>query len=75
MTDVLIRDVDAGTLKRLKARAKRNRRSLQNELKLLLDKAAGPSVSEFLDLARRNRDELGRRFDDCTDLIREDRDR
>ena len=73
--DILIRNVDADTLKRLKAKAKRNGRSLQSELRRLLEKAAEPTVSEFLDLARRNRDELGRRFDDCTDLIREDRDR
>lgn len=48
MPDILIRNLDEQTVKRLKQRAKRNRRSLQNEAKLLLEQAASPSVNEIL---------------------------
>jgi len=41
MPDVLIRGLDAKVLKRLKARAKQNGRSLQSEARLLLERAAG----------------------------------
>ena len=39
MPDILIRNLDEQAFKRLKQRAKRNRRSLQNEAKLVLQQA------------------------------------
>lgn len=78
MSDILIRDVDARALQRLKARAKRNGRSLQGEAKLILEQAAGHSLSEALTAAGHWRKKLAKRGaprTDSTALIREDRDR
>ena len=75
MPDILIRGVDPEALKRLKARAKRNGRSLQGEARKVLEAAAGDSVVEILLRARQWRKKLGRRFEDSATLIREDRDR
>lgn len=78
MSDILIRGVDARTLQRLKARAKRNGRSLQGEAKLILEHAAGHSLPEALAAAGQWRKQLakrGRRFTDSATLIREDRER
>lgn len=76
MPEILIRDLDKQTVQRLKARAKRNGRSLQSEAKLLLEQAAGTNaeqVAEMLD--RWQRRFAGRKLSDSADLIREDRDR
>ncbi len=78
MPDILIRGVDPKILARLKARAERNGRSLQGEAKLILEHAAGHTLVEALASAGRWRKKLakrGARFDDSTDLIREDRGR
>ena len=78
MSDILIRGVDTQTLQRLKARAKRNGRSLQGEAKLILEQAAGHSLPEALAAAgqwRRKLAKQGRRFTDSAALIREDRAR
>ena len=75
MTDILIRGLDAQTLKRLKQRAKQHGRSLQSEARMVLENAAGMSVAEVLEKARGWRDKLGRRFEDSTELIRKDRRR
>ncbi|NLE57312.1 MAG: TraY domain-containing protein [Planctomycetes bacterium] len=76
MSDILIRGLDAQTLKRLKARARRNGRSLQNEAKLLLEQAAGVGADEIADMLEGWKKRLaGRRFRRSEDLIREDRDR
>ena len=47
MPDILIRGLDAQVLKRLKARAKQNGRSLQGEARLLLERAAGFSGDQI----------------------------
>ena len=76
MAEVLIRDLDSATIKKLKQRARENGRSLQNELKLILEDAARISLSDFRVEADRMRKRLaGRVFSDSTELIREDRDR
>ena len=75
MADILIRGLDDKVVKRLKARAKRNGRSLQSEARMVLERAAALSVAEALRQARRSRKELGRHFSDSTELIREDRRR
>jgi plasmid stability protein len=75
MPDILVRGLDAETLKRLKARAKRNGRSLQSEAKIVLESAAGASLAEALSAARAWRKKLGERFDDGVALVREDRRR
>lgn len=78
MSDILIRGVNTKTLQRLKMRAKRNGRSLQGEAKLILENAAGQTLSESLASAQRWRKKLakpGKRFSDSADLIAEDRSR
>ncbi len=75
MGDILIRGLDERTVRRLKAQAKRNGRSLQSEVRLLLKQAAGVSVAEALHGARQWREKLGRTFDDSAALVREDRER
>ena len=76
MPDILVRDIDPEKLRRLKARAKQNGRSLQSELKLLLEKAAGNSKEEVLAILNTWKERFaGRKFSSSVDLIREDRDR
>ncbi len=78
MSDILIRGVDTKTLKLLKARAKRNGRSLQGEARLILEQAAGHSLAEALAAAGQWRKKLadqGRQFTDSAGLIGEDRQR
>lgn len=73
--DILVRGLVERTVERLKDRAKRIGKSMQSELKAVLQDAAGRSLSEVLDEVRKFRKKLGRCFDDCTNLIREDRRR
>lgn len=76
MAQILIRDLDDETVKRLKDRARRHGRSLQGEAKLILTQAAGMSLSEARQLALQWHQKLaGRDFPDSTDLVREDRQR
>ena len=76
MRDILVRGMDDQTIARLKARAKRHGRSLQSEVKLLLERAAGASPEEVAAMLEGWRRRLeGRRFVDSVPLIREDRDR
>lgn len=75
LSDILIRGLDAQTVKRLKTRAKRNGRSLQSEVKQLLERAADKPMAEVLDAARGWRVKLGKRFDDSVSVLRRDRDR
>lgn len=78
MADVLIRNIDKETLHRLKERAKMNNRSLQEELKTMIDSHARPDIEET-----RNRvnDILvkykasGKKFTDSSDELSEDRER
>jgi plasmid stability protein len=48
MGQVLVRNVKEKTIERLKLRAESNGRSLEQELREILDKAAGPTVEERL---------------------------
>jgi len=76
--NVLIRDIDEETLEKLKKKAAANRRSLQEELKSLLESHAGPDIEKIRAMAResiRKYKAEGRKFSDSTDDIREDRER
>ena len=76
MPQVLVRDLDTATLRRLKSRAEEHGRSLQNELKQILEDAARMSPAEMRSAADRIRRSLsGRRFGSSTVLVREDRER
>lgn len=76
MAQVLVRNLDPAVVKRLKARALRHGRSLQAEVKILLEQAAGVSAEDAQALAARIRRRLaGRRHSDSAALVAEDRRR
>ena len=76
MAEVLIRDLAPATVSRLKERAKRRGRSLQAELKDLLETASRQSALEARALADRVRLQLGgRRHSDSVELLAKDRAR
>ena len=73
---ILVRGLDPKTVQRLKARARINGRSLQQEIKEILERAAEMlTMREARRLSERWRHRLSRRsFSDSARLIREDRD-
>ncbi|WP_146198546.1 FitA-like ribbon-helix-helix domain-containing protein [Rhodohalobacter mucosus] len=78
MADVLIRNIDKKTLERLKERAARNNRSLQEELKELVEFHAKPDIEE----TRGRVNEIlmkykasGKKFPDSGDELSDDRSR
>ncbi len=81
MAEVLVRNLDEAVVEQLKARARGNGRSLQAELKLILEQAApgaaaGSSRVEYRALADRVRTALGDRPQtDSAALLAEDRAR
>ena len=76
MPSVLIRNVPATTLAALKARAKRRHRTLEAELRTILQHAASFHPVDARALAARIRRRFaGRRFSDSTALIAADRRR
>lgn len=76
MAQILVRDLDEATVRRLKQRARRHGRSLQGEAKLILAHAAGLGFDEARRLARRWHQKLaGRDLPDSTALVRQDRRR
>ncbi len=75
MADVLIRDLDERVLKRLKATAQANGRSLQAEIHDVLSKASTRSLVETRRLSARWLKRLRGEHSDSVALIREDRDR
>ncbi len=78
MAQVLVRDLDEKVVKRLKARAVRRGRSLQVELKAILEQAArsDTDMARFKRLAAKMRRELaGRKHSDSGELQAEDRER
>ena len=79
MAQILVRNLDQRVVKRLKDRAKRGGRSLQSEVKSIIEQAA---MSPTLDmdaagkLCRKLRRKFkGRKFPGSVKLIREARDR
>ena len=76
MAQILVRDLEVQTVERLKSRARRGGRSLQTEVKAILEQAAVLDAESARELARRlRRRHRGRRFDDAAELIRAERDR
>ena len=76
MAQLLVRDLEKETIERLKTRAKQHNRSLQGEVKLILQNAAKLSMAEASNVASGWQKRLGgRKFSDSSTLIREDRDR
>ena len=76
MAQVLVRGLADDVVDRLKARAKRNGRSLAAELRLVLEEAAGQDLDEARAALERVRALFaGQTFSDSAELIREDRER
>ena len=81
MSDVLVHDLDEAVVDQLKARARDSGRSLQTELRLILEQATGSapvrlSRAEYRTLADRVRTALGDRPQaDSAALLAEDRER
>jgi len=78
--NVLIRNIDEKTVKELRKQAEENKRSLQAELKMILDERA--EYRRRYRRWRKNTDRIfnelkksGQKFPDSAELIREDRDR
>ena len=78
MPNLLIRDVSEAVVKSLKERALQQRRSLQQELRMILEEAAGLAAQKTLMASRRLHRRFarsGRAFCDSVELLREDRSR
>ena len=75
MGQVIIRNIDDGVLARLKEKAERANRPLEQTLREILAAAARPSKEEVLARLDEIRARSAYTTIDATDLIREDRDR
>ena len=78
MPNVLIRDVSSAALNKLKTAAKKRNRSLQQELKELIEHSAHHAAADAVGQAMAIREKLRKkqiRFSDSGKLLREDRNR
>ncbi len=75
MAQFLVRDLDKKLMNRLKKRAEADGKSLQAEVKAILEEAAKVYPEDFLEWARSFRGKLSPQTSDSAELIREDRDR
>jgi plasmid stability protein len=79
MSQILVRNLAPEVVERLKQRAERNRRSLEAEVRSILEEISAREqqerrIDEFLRIADAIRSQAGPQLSDSTDLIREDRD-
>lgn len=76
MAQLLVRNLDEDVVARLKARAERERVSVEQLLRDILKREARPSADELIALAKRIQAMGGPAPPDmnATDLVREDRD-
>jgi len=76
MANILVRGLDQSVVERLKNRAKREGRSLQAEVKTILEQAAKVDMDTAREMLEEFRRRFkGRKFSDSVELIREDRER
>lgn len=76
MAQVLVRDLDDAVVEKLKERARRHNRSLEAELRLILERSAAADMLEARRLAAGIRRRLaGRDHSRSEDLVAEDRGR
>jgi plasmid stability protein len=76
MANVFLRDIPEEVLNRLKDMAKAHNRSLQQELRVVLEKTAGQTLPDVFQKASELRKALRKkaiRFTDSAKLLREDR--
>jgi antitoxin FitA len=78
MAQILVRGLDDAVVARLKERAKLNHRSLQSEVKAILEEAAPMATKAealaIVDKWQRYWKKKGKTFSDSTELIRKMRD-
>ena len=77
MAQVLVRQLDGKVVERLKKQAKEHGRSLQSEVKTILEEAVPDYEGAWKRIERLQKrlKQSGRKFSDSAALIREDRDR
>lgn len=76
MAQLTVRKLDPELVRRLKIRAAEHNRSMEAELRVILETTLRPEKQAFLERAARLRESLrGRQQTDSTLLIREARDR
>lgn len=77
MAQVLVRQLNEKVVDRLKKRAREHGRSLQSEVKTILEEAVPDYEGAWkrIELIRTKLKRSGRKFSDSADLVREDRDR
>lgn len=76
MPQLLIRNLNEETVTKLKERAKRHNRSVQGEVKLILEEYASRPDEAPLAIAERWQGYFaGRTFSESAELVREDRER
>ncbi len=76
MAQVLVRDVTPEIVDKLKARAQRNRRSLEAEMRVIFEAAVHEiAVDPLAEVERVRALFADRTFSDSATLVREDRDR
>ena len=77
MAQVLVRQLDNEVVLRLKKRAKEHGRSLQSEVKTILEEAVPDYEAAWkrIETFRKRLKKSGNTFSNSADLIREDRDR
>jgi plasmid stability protein len=74
MGQILVRNLEDSVIERLKQRARKADKSLEQTVRDILTEAAKPSRAELLAEMDRIRESIGPVSLDATDLIREDRD-
>ena len=79
MAQILVRDLNKSVVERLKKRAKKDGRSLQSEVKFILEQAAQEPKMD-IEAARKICEEFrsifkGRKFPDTVELIHKDHER
>lgn len=78
MPDLLIRDVSDEIVEVLKKKASDNRRSLQQELKMIIESAAKEDrilKAQYATIIRERLQAYGKEYNDSTELLRADRNR
>jgi hypothetical protein len=76
MAQIIVRNLDDEVVTRLKMRARDNDRSLEAEVRHILEQSAKVDIAQARLIVMERRKKLqGRTFADSVELIREDRDR
>lgn len=76
MAQILVRGIEDEVIRRLKNQAKQHHRSLQGEVKMILEQSAKMSMEEARATAEKWHKRLsGKIYSDSAELIREDRER